>query len=318
MERVGVKQSPAQFELFSVAELERDERLASGRARIPAAWALLPDGPAHRDLPIGKCLYDSPARGLAARAVEAVLWRDAFDNFGSSGRMHGWDPDSGIRYADERDLSSWQLDRCEPSVMTCDLRGSEKDPVPPCGHTKDSGPAAGIPGHLYKCGCLGRGCDWEGPARGGENAAVEDGMDHAWPGWRDLPTVRPLPEGAKVFDVASTPRQSAAHKAFANWVAEVNGVYPEFWLENGGPIRTLRRPLESRHVPGRTPFGGYDLGVPKTGPRGFPLCKGRGKKGGSGDCGVEGIGPGTPWCIEHWSAERDPAGAESARKLGLL
>lgn len=49
--------------------------------------------------------------------------------------------------------------------------------------------------------------------------------------------------------------------------------------------------------------------VERTGPRGFPLC---------GSCGGEGIGPGTPWCVAHWTPERDPEGAAIARRLGLL
>jgi hypothetical protein len=47
----------------------------------------------------------------------------------------------------------------------------------------------------------------------------------------------------------------------------------------------------------------------RTGPRGFPLC---------GDCDSEGIGPAMPWCVAHWTPERDPEGAASARRLGLL
>jgi len=45
------------------------------------------------------------------------------------------------------------------------------------------------------------------------------------------------------------------------------------------------------------------------GPRGFPLC---------GDCNAEGIGAHTPWCVRHWTPERDPVGAALARRLGLL
>ena len=45
------------------------------------------------------------------------------------------------------------------------------------------------------------------------------------------------------------------------------------------------------------------------GPRGFPLC---------GECSGEGIGPFMPWCVQHWTPERDPEGAMLARQLGLL
>ena len=89
----------------------------------------------------------------------------------------------------------------------------------------------------------------------------------------------------------------------------MNAVYPPGWLEAGGPIRTVRdSPRSGRHVPARTPYGGYDLAV-IVGPRGFPVC---------GDCGAEGIGPATPWCVRHWTPERDPDGADAARRLGLL
>jgi hypothetical protein len=50
-------------------------------------------------------------------------------------------------------------------------------------------------------------------------------------------------------------------------------------------------------------------GPARTGPRGFPLC---------GACAGEGIGPATPWCVRHWTPERDPEGAAAAIRLGLL
>jgi hypothetical protein len=97
-----------------------------------------------------------------------------------------------------------------------------------------------------------RGCDWEGPVQGGENPAAEDACDHAWPGWRDLPPVSRPPSAG--------PGTSAAEReGVARW-AEIAGLAcSPGWLEAGGPIRTLRGPHETRHVPCRTPFGGYDL-----------------------------------------------------------
>jgi uncharacterized protein DUF6349 len=258
--------------LFDPAELEREATRRGALGCLPAWWAALPDGPASRDLPVGKCLYDSPTRGFALRTAELELWCRAYDSFGSFRRSHAWHP-SGAHFGgrDPDSVTAYQLDRHEPVRLACDLRRDwihreeRYEPVPPCGHGKDAEAlrAAGSwQGLLYRCACRKAGCDWEGPERGRENPAVEDGLDHAWPGWRDLPTVPRLPEGAKVYDVASTPRQSAAHKTFANWVAKINAVYPAGWLEGGGPIRTLRRPLETRHVENATPYGGYDLGVP--------------------------------------------------------
>lgn len=270
---------------------------------VPPQWAGFPQGPA-RDRPdgcwTGPCLYASPARGRAARLAEYELWRQLFGTCGCACDSHAWRPALHLR-------CEGPMDRHEPFLLDCDLRrfrtsGPLATPVPPCGHDADW--------LAYRSACLMDGCDWEGPERAGENPAVEDGMDHAWPGWRDLPVVPRVPD--------RNPTSKQARKTLDNWAVKVNAVYPEFWLENGGPIRTLRRPFETRHVEGGTPWGGYDLGVPKTGPRGFPLCKGPGKRGGAGDCGAEGIGATTPWCIGHWTPERDPEGAAGAERLGLL
>lgn len=76
-----------------------------------------------------------------------------------------------------------------------------------------------------------------------ENAAVEAWHDHAMPGWRDLP-VRP-----------SKPKQVAA------WLE----AYPADWQLAGCPVLTWRDNGAARHVPRRSPWGGYDLGVPAPG-----------------------------------------------------
>jgi hypothetical protein len=106
-----------------------------------------------------------------------------------------------------------------------------------------------IDDYLYRGAC--RGCDWEGDPRleMGENPAAEDAMDHAWPGWRDVPIV---------------PRCPGDRTAQARWQERVVPQYPAGWLEAGGPIRTLRDgPASSRHHAdvASTPWGGYDMGV---------------------------------------------------------
>jgi len=108
--------------------------------------------------------------------------------------------------------------------------------------------------HLeYRGACLG--CGWVSPrthwmGAGGENAAVEDAHDHTHPGWRDLPVVAAIPS-------IDSP---ARHKqAIVRWRAAWERVLPAGWLDQGGPIRTKRSPLATRHVPGRAPGGGYDL-----------------------------------------------------------
>ncbi|MFF0770911.1 DUF6349 family protein [Nonomuraea wenchangensis] len=93
---------------------------------------------------------------------------------------------------------------------------------------------------LYRGACLG--CDWEGETRPSNGDAVEDAHDHAWPGWRDLPAVKP-------------PKSN-----YARWLVEVGRAYPPGWLEAGGPIVTVRADSRfSRHLPGKAPGGGYDL-----------------------------------------------------------
>jgi Family of unknown function (DUF6349) len=175
-------------------------------------------------------LYGSPARGLAARAAEMTAWRNEYGGFGCLPRSHAWTvhiscPDTAT-------------ERCQPTVLSADLRCD-------CDRFDD---------HCESCCCIGelryrgacRGCDWEGDPRAEENRAAEDACDHAWPGWRDLPVVPSVPD---------------ERKSRARWVERVAALYPLAWLEDGGPIRTSRSKYGTRHVPSRTPFGGYDLAV---------------------------------------------------------
>ncbi|GGS84928.1 hypothetical protein GCM10010156_49430 [Planobispora rosea] len=90
------------------------------------------------------------------------------------------------------------------------------------------------------------GCGHEGPARSCENAAVEDGCDHAYPGWRRLPVMEHRPyEGAPL----------------KRWEAECRRVYPPGWFDQQGPVRAYRTPPGMRHVPGYAPGGGYSIAV---------------------------------------------------------
>lgn len=95
--------------------------------------------------------------------------------------------------------------------------------------------------HSLKRGaCLG--CEWESEDFRTEKEAVEAAHDHAWPGWRNLPAVR----------------QPGSN--YERWLDEVKKAYPPGWLEAGGPIVTVRPDSRfSRHLPGKAPFGGYDL-----------------------------------------------------------
>ena len=97
---------------------------------------------------------------------------------------------------------------------------------------------------MYRAIC--EPCEWHGIADG-ENDAVEMWHDHALPGWRDLPIV---PSRLRTMD------KDGLSKPARKWIAEN---YPKSMQVSGVPIITERRPFGTRHVPGRSPWGGYDL-----------------------------------------------------------
>lgn len=95
--------------------------------------------------------------------------------------------------------------------------------------------------HRDDCQCVGRGgnlyrawcgdCErWSGILTT-ETAAVEEAHDHCWPGWREMPIG------------ADAPREQR-------------------WTVAGAPIITARTQHATRPVPGRSPYGGYDLAAP--------------------------------------------------------
>lgn len=104
------------------------------------------------------------------------------------------------------------------------------------------------------CTCLGElmyqticdPCEWHG-ITDSENDAVEMWHDHALPGWRELPIVS---SRLRVMD------KDGLSKATKKWIGEH---YPKSMQVPGAPIITERRPYGTRHVPDRSPWGGYDL-----------------------------------------------------------
>ncbi|WP_435112741.1 DUF6349 family protein [Nocardiopsis synnemataformans] len=90
-------------------------------------------------------------------------------------------------------------------------------------------------------------CGYAGPPRTVENTAAEDGADHAFPGWRTLPVMRPRPVGEDVYD------------AWMRWADQAARVYPPGWFDAGGPVRTERDKYATRHAPTMGPGGGYDM-----------------------------------------------------------
>jgi hypothetical protein len=176
------------------------------------------------------CLYRSPARGPAARAAEFGAWKQEHGSFGSRLRAHAWVPDG---FGDDVTPSP----RCQATTLSVNLRPDDAYPLA-CRCTE----AGAL---LYRGAC--RHCDWEGPEQRRESPAAEDALDHAWPGWRVLPVLPPFP---------------GTDKARPAWLEKATAAYPAGWLEAGGPVRTQRTgQYDTRHVPCRGPFGGYDAGV---------------------------------------------------------
>lgn len=214
------------------------------RAAVMTAGVFVQDeldlfGPPETPALLPLCLYRSAARGVAARAAEFEAWQVQHGSFGSLIRAHAWTSRAGAG-------PDTLTDRCQAAVLAVDLRQPVRgeDPGLECSCTE-----ADV--YLYRGACRRAGCAWEGPPRDGldaENPAAEDALDHAWPGWRDLPVLDRSPDDKK---------------AAARWLERVTAAHPAGWLDAGGPIRTWRTGLGNRHVPGRAPGGGYDVGVPR-------------------------------------------------------
>ena len=171
-------------------------------------------------------IYSTTARGYFQRLDAANAWTARYGNFDGHLRSHAWRPACGSpegRYGGE--------DQHRPGVLTADLLCHHYDTECAC-----------VGDIVFRGACLH--CAWEGEVRDDENTAAEDAHDHAWPGWRDLPIVARRPEN---------------QKARPRWIDSVNDAYPAGWLESGGPIRTARGQLGTRHVPNHTGLGGYDL-----------------------------------------------------------
>lgn len=130
------------------------------------------------------------------------------------------------------------VEHCTATVLTRD--------------TRKGWPNDGDEGELYYRGaCLY--CGWlSWRDHDDENLAAEDAVDHTHPGWRAMPVVPPMPH-------PESPR--AAEKAMKAWRGKVDQLLPAGWLESGGPICTARGRYATRHVPFRTPWGGYDMAV---------------------------------------------------------
>lgn len=104
------------------------------------------------------------------------------------------------------------------------------------------GPCFCVGDLLYQANCPD--CSWHYIAAN-ELDAVIAWHDHAWPGWRNLPAL-PAKLRGKMGTSTMTPKLEA-------WFEE--NYPPEFRIP-GAPILTDRN---GRHVPGYSPFGGFDI-----------------------------------------------------------
>jgi len=107
-----------------------------------------------------------------------------------------------------------------------------------------------------RCRCVGdlltkaicAECRWHNI--GTERRAVEAWMDHAFPGWQALPRF-PIKLRGPMGSRQMTDKREA-------WL-EAN--YPQRFRTALSPILTSREPIGSRHVPGYSPYGGFDMGI---------------------------------------------------------
>lgn len=128
---------------------------------------------------------------------------------------------------------------CQPFVLTADLRCN----VP--AHSARGSMCTCVGGLVYRGFCTG--CDWEARDEHlSESQAAVDALDHAHDGWRESPTVAPA-----TYDPGS--------KAYANWQRGIETLYGD--CPPGWPIITNRRGFGTRAVPGRSPWGGYDVAI---------------------------------------------------------
>lgn len=88
-------------------------------------------------------------------------------------------------------------------------------------------------------------CGWRIPGRYERHTdAVEAALDHAWPSWRELPVLEPVPSFSQPDE---------------EWKAAALAVYPKGWLEAGGPVKTLAGDPSLRHRQYGSPWGGFEV-----------------------------------------------------------
>lgn len=177
--------------------------------------------------PVPKLYADRDCRGLAQRRWAREEWVRQYGHFDSVRVSHGW-------YENFTSWSTPETAHCQAAVMSANLS---------CHHTsRYADPCQCVDGTVYRGACYY--CDWEGGLRPSEEDALEDALDHAWPGWRELPVVE--------SDWMKESGSKRAKAIQAWWGRILAAGYARDWLEQGGPIRTRRSIQGARPV-----FGAY-------------------------------------------------------------
>lgn len=168
------------------------------------------------------------------RACDYVLafesWCERWGHFGSRATSRAWVP--AELWMHTRVVETTEL--CQPLVLQADLR---------C-HCVSNGCSC-VGGLVYRSICTR--CGWHSGVVSSDTAAATMGLDHAHEGWRDMPIMRPAP-----FD------ESTDQGARREWEREVCAAYGTTHPQ-GFPVITDRRAPGLRAVPGRSPWGGYDI-----------------------------------------------------------
>lgn len=154
-------------------------------------------------------------------------WQFEHGSFGCIPRSHMWHP------AVTMDRANTDTPGHDLTVLTADLR---------CEHYGEPCQCVGDLIHRAIC----ETCRWH--TDGTEARVVEAWHDHAWPGWRHLPVA---PNGIAKWDDRGRPS-----KKLAAWIEQHQ---PTRWQVPGAPIITERARYGTRHVPHRSPWGGFDL-----------------------------------------------------------
>ncbi|MCY7299174.1 MAG: hypothetical protein LH616_08185 [Ilumatobacteraceae bacterium] len=110
----------------------------------------------------------------------------------------------------------------------------------------DAGGCQCVGGLLTKVIC--EGCNWH--HIGTESGAVEAWMDHSFVDWLSLPIFPAKLRGQMGSHQMTEKRQ--------DWL-EAN--YPARFRSPLAPILTTRGRMGGRHVPGYSPYGGFDMGI---------------------------------------------------------